>query len=89
MMTFLKNYFIIVKIFILTGPWWSSGLERHSIILVMLKVEGSNSGHPEKVIFQYAETRTTSRTTCAKNLNFRKGREGEFAVLSFAGSHRI
>ena len=23
-----------------TGPWWLSGLERHSFVLVMLKVEG-------------------------------------------------
>ena len=28
----------------LTRPWWSSGLEHHSFILVMLKHEGSNPG---------------------------------------------
>ena len=27
-----------------TGPWWSSGLEHHSFVLVMLKVECLNPG---------------------------------------------
>ena len=33
------------------GPWWSSGLERHSFVQVMLKVEGSNLGHSKMFIF--------------------------------------
>ena len=35
-----------------TGPWWSSGLERQSHgVLVMLKVGGSNPGHPKTFIY--------------------------------------
>ena len=38
------NFSVFKEYRVVTGPWWSSGLERHSFVLVMLKVEGSNPG---------------------------------------------
>ena len=41
-----RSYYAAIQL-IQTGLWWSSSLEHYSFVLVMLKVEGLNMGHPE------------------------------------------